>query len=67
MHPRSLISVFVVRCLDSIIPGLAKSKVFTKTKPPENQMSQSREKTCFCHMRPTKTESDQCLCCSLLR
>ena len=25
-HPRSLISAFVVRCLDSIIPVLAKSK-----------------------------------------
>ena len=25
-HPRSLISTFVVRCLDSIIPILAKSK-----------------------------------------
>ena len=26
-HPRSLISTFVVRCLDSIIPILAKSKM----------------------------------------
>ena len=26
-HPRSLISTFVVRCLDSIIPILAKSKI----------------------------------------
>ena len=26
-HPRSLISAFVVRCLDSIIPILAKSKL----------------------------------------
>ena len=26
-HPRSLISAFVVRCLDSIIPTLAKSRI----------------------------------------
>ena len=26
-HPRSLISAFVVRCLDSIVPILAKSKI----------------------------------------
>ena len=26
-HPRSLISVFVVRCLDSIVPILVKSKI----------------------------------------
>ena len=26
-HPRSLISTFVVRCLDSIIPMLANSKI----------------------------------------
>ena len=27
VHPRSLISTFVVRCLDSIIPILAKSEI----------------------------------------
>ena len=26
-HPRSLISAFVVRCLDSVMPVLGKSKV----------------------------------------
>ena len=26
-HPRSLISAFVVRCLDSVVPILAKSKI----------------------------------------
>ena len=26
-HPRSLISVFIVNCLDSIIPVLAKSNI----------------------------------------
>ena len=31
VHPRSLISAFVVRCLDSIIPVLAISKKKTKT------------------------------------
>ena len=27
VHPRSLINAFVVRCLDSIIPILAKSRI----------------------------------------
>ena len=29
MHPRSLISAFVVRCLDIVIPIVAKSKLST--------------------------------------
>ena len=45
MHPCSLISAFLVRCLDSIIPVLAKSKISSLWLAPVAEQAGSSHKT----------------------